>query len=409
MAYQQNNPNGQATMANSAPVVIASNQSAVPISAASLPLPSTAATSTKQSDGSQKTQVVDGSGNVIGATGNALDVNIKSNASSGTVSTNNSSTSNLANGAVFTGTADDVTTYSEIRVSVFSSHASATNGLSLQQSSDGTNWDIADVYTVAASIGATFVVPRQARYFRVVYTNGGTLTTSFRLQTILNRSGASTSSQRASDGYTNETDLVQNQSFLMGYNGTTWDRVRGDTTNGLDVDVTRIIPGTTATALGKAEDAGHSTGDTGVFALGVRNDTLADVTSASADYSQISTDLKGRVVTTGAPRALKTYQATTITSSTAETTVLTAVASTFLDVYGVIIANTSTTATEVTFKDATGGTTRFTIYVPAGDTRGFMLPIDAAHPQATVNNNWTATCGTSVASVKITMLAVKSI
>lgn len=78
MAYNPNNSNGQKTSANSAPVVIASDQSAVPISAASLPLPSTAATSTKQSDGSQKTQVVDGSGNVIGATSNALDINIKS-------------------------------------------------------------------------------------------------------------------------------------------------------------------------------------------------------------------------------------------------------------------------------------------------------------------------------------------
>jgi hypothetical protein len=69
---------GQATMAASTPVAIASNQSAVPISASALPLPALAATSTKQSDGTQKTQVVDGSGNVIGATANAIDVNIKS-------------------------------------------------------------------------------------------------------------------------------------------------------------------------------------------------------------------------------------------------------------------------------------------------------------------------------------------
>lgn len=46
MAYNPNNPNGQATSANSAPVVIASDQSAVAVSAASLPLPSGAATET---------------------------------------------------------------------------------------------------------------------------------------------------------------------------------------------------------------------------------------------------------------------------------------------------------------------------------------------------------------------------
>lgn len=48
MAYSPKNPNGQATMANSEPVVLASDQSAVPVSAASLPLPSGAATSAAQ-------------------------------------------------------------------------------------------------------------------------------------------------------------------------------------------------------------------------------------------------------------------------------------------------------------------------------------------------------------------------
>ena len=33
--------------------------------------------------------------------------------------------------------------------------------------------------------------------------------------------------------------------------------IPAEATNGLDVDVTRVIPGTTATALGKAEDAAH--------------------------------------------------------------------------------------------------------------------------------------------------------
>lgn len=46
MAYKPANPNGQATMANSDPVVIASDQSAVPVSASALPLPSGAATET---------------------------------------------------------------------------------------------------------------------------------------------------------------------------------------------------------------------------------------------------------------------------------------------------------------------------------------------------------------------------
>lgn len=172
---------------------------------------------------------------------------------------------------------------------------------------------------------------------------------------------------------------------------------------------TSITPGTAATNLGKAEDAGHTSGDVGVFSLGVRNDTLADVTNTTADYSQLSTDLKGRVMVGSAPRTLKANQVTTITTSTAETTIATQVASTFLDLYGIIVTNTSATALNVAIKDSTGGTTRFTIAVPANETRGFMLPIDAAIKQATVNNNWTATVSASVTSVIITALTVANV
>ena len=57
-----------------------------------------------------------------------------------------------------------------------------------------------------------------------------------------------------------------------------------------DVDVTSVVPGTAATSLGKAEDGGHTTGDVGVFALGVRNDTPnAALTTADLDYSPIAT------------------------------------------------------------------------------------------------------------------------
>lgn len=341
---------------------------------------------------------------------NTASVYVANAAPSGNViSLLNSTTTPLAIGATYTGIGEDVNNFSEMRISVIANVASATNGLSIQQSTDNTNWDITDTYTIDAGVARTYVVPRQARYYRVVFTNGGNIQASFRLQSILNRTATVGSSQRTQDAYSNENDLEQSWTFGSFFNGTTWDRFRGDITNGLDTDVTRVIPGTAATNLGKAEDAAHTTGDVGVMSLGIRNDTVADVTSASGDYSQLSTDLKGRLISVGAPRALKTTQQTTITSSTTETTVLSAVTSTFLDVYGVILVNTSPTACDVTFKDSTAGTTRFNIYVPAGDTRGFMLPMDAAHNQTAVNNNWTATCGSSVTSIKITMFAVRNV
>lgn len=119
-------------------------------------------------------------------------------------------------------------------------------------------------------------------------------------------------------------------------------------------------------------------------------------------------DKLGKLVAVGAIRTLKGVQDTTITASTAETTIITAVTSVFLDLYGLILANSSATATTVTIKDATAGTTRAVIYVPAGDTRGFTLPVDSAIPQAAVTNNWTATSSASITSLFVTALYVQN-
>ena len=131
------------------------------------------------------------------------------------------------------------------------------------------------------------------------------------------------------------------------------------------------------------------------------------VTNGQRVNAQFSTT--GKLVAVGSLREQMGVQQTTITSSTAETTIVTAVASTFTDLYALVITNTSATITKVTIKDATAGTTRLVLEVPATDTRGFTLSVDSAITQAVVNNNWTATCGTSVASVEITALFVKNV
>jgi len=148
-----------------------------------------------------------------------------------TTNSANSTTSVLGNGGVFTGTSVDVSGYATINVSVFTDQASATNGLSMQQSSDGTNWDVTDTYTVAAQAaggGKTYAVQVSAKYFRVVYTNGATPQTAFRLQTLLKIGMDPANSVRPQDAYSNENDVQQTEAFGMLYNGTTWDRARGD-------------------------------------------------------------------------------------------------------------------------------------------------------------------------------------
>jgi len=60
-----------------------------------------------------------------------------------------------------------------------------------------------------------------------------------------------------------------------------------------DVDVTSIVPGTGATNLGKAEDAAHSDGDTGVMALAVRNDVLESLGGSDGDYAALQVTKTG--------------------------------------------------------------------------------------------------------------------
>lgn len=58
---------------------------------------------------------------------------------------------------------------------------------------------------------------------------------------------------------------------------------------------TSVTPGTGATHLGKAEDAAHASGDVGVMALAVRQDTASQLADTDGDYSPLITDASGRL------------------------------------------------------------------------------------------------------------------
>lgn len=61
------------------------------------------------------------------------------------------------------------------------------------------------------------------------------------------------------------------------------------------------IIGTFANDLGKAEDAEHTSGDTGVFSLAVRTDTPAASSGSAGDYEALHTNKVGALWTTDAP------------------------------------------------------------------------------------------------------------
>lgn len=69
-------------------------------------------------------------------------------------------------------------------------------------------------------------------------------------------------------------------------------RVKADPATGGLVGAA-VVPGTAATNLGKAEDAAHASGDTGVMALTVRSDTAAATAGTTGDYQPPITDANG--------------------------------------------------------------------------------------------------------------------
>ena len=98
----------------------------------------------------------------------------------------------------------------------------------------------------------------------MVYTNGATINTVFRLQSLFHKSAKKSSSVRPQDDRTNDNDFEENLAFGMVYNGTTWDRMRGNSTNGVSVtqsDITasgnittqNLVPAGVATAGSSVE------------------------------------------------------------------------------------------------------------------------------------------------------------
>lgn len=74
-----------------------------------------------------------------------------------------------------------------------------------------------------------------------------------------------------------------------------------------DVDVTSVVPGTGATNLGKAEDAAHTSGDVGVMALSVRqNSPSSSLAGTEGDYAPLITTQKGALFVDASANAIDT-------------------------------------------------------------------------------------------------------
>lgn len=105
------------------------------------------------------------------------------------VDSDNSTTSNLGNGGIFTGDWVDTLGFSSAIVKILTDQISATDGFKFQTSTDGINVTHAHDFTVSANtpLGTHYVFTLTDRYYRIIYTNGTTLQTSFNLSSVLNK------------------------------------------------------------------------------------------------------------------------------------------------------------------------------------------------------------------------------
>jgi hypothetical protein len=111
----------------------------------------------------------------------------------------------------------------------------------------------------------------------------------------------------------------------------------------------------------------------------------------------------------GSPRSLMDTNVLTLTSTTTETILIAAIASTYSDITSLVFANKhATTGTVVEIRDDTAGTVRLTVFVPAAQTVHVSFPQNSLK-QAVLNKPWTAKCITSVDSVYITAISERSI
>lgn len=126
------------------------------------------------------------------------------------------------------------------------------------------------------------------------------------------------------------------------------------------------------------EDNAHTSGDVGTFMLGVRNDAMSSVTSASGDYSQVSTGPVGEQLVANSPITKWVQGTASMLGGTPVTGSLVPViaaqgASVFTYITGLQIANASANNAWITLLGGTNSVIGFTT-APANGGSNIVFP-----------------------------------
>jgi hypothetical protein len=171
-----------------------------------------------------------------------------------------------------------------------------------------------------------------------------------------------------------------------------------------DVDVTSIVPGTAATNLGKARASALGATDTGVAALGVRNDDLADLAGADADYTPLQVNSEGALYVTEAAAEVKRASGVAAGGAPGTDNMVAAVASRYIRVLALGLFATSTTVNNVFIDNAdndllfnTGNPLPLSLDADGDTVAGFVLPYNPGGWFQTDTVNEAVTLNTSAA------------
>lgn len=167
--------------------------------------------------------------------------------------------------------------------------------------------------------------------------------------------------------------------------------------------------GTAATSLSKAEDAPATSGDTGVFAMGVRRDAPVVSASANGDYQEIAINKWGGVLEGRYEGTAKTYGASTAAlvpaASATDIFTITGNATTTVYVTKITISGTQTTGGQVRFDLVK----RSTADTAGTSTAPTAVPYDSGDAAASaVLAAYTAnpTTGTTVGAIRSALLSI---
>lgn len=146
------------------------------------------------------------------------------------------------------------------------------------------------------------------------------------------------------------------------------------------------------------EDSAHVSGDRGVFTLGVRNDTMSSVTSASGDYSQVTTGPVGEVIVANSPINQWFSAQTSVMYGTSVQAIAPQGASVFTYVTGIQVANDSATYSRVKITGGLGSVLAWTVAPGNGGSN-----INFINPLRTGENSGVSASISGVSSVYISL------